>query len=97
MLFQSSIQIRCIPNIPATSLIFNNIHVKHIKGSNPACFFKKTGGAKLQPAGEEHAKSAIAVARRPPVAAHALRVEMAEEHEEAVSGARIRPGIDIGQ
>ena len=97
MLFQSSIQIRCIPNIPATSLIFNNIHVKHIKGSNPACFFKKTGGAKLQPAGEEHAEMAKAVDRRPPVAAHAPRAEAAEAHEVAVSGARIRPGVDIRQ
>ena len=37
--------------------------------------------------GEEHAKIAIAVVRRPPVAVHALRVEVAEVHEVAVSGA----------
>ena len=40
---------------------------------------------------------AMAVVRRPPVAVHALRAEGAEVHEVAVSGARIRPGIDIGQ
>ncbi|MBI2712774.1 MAG: hypothetical protein HYX41_07980, partial [Bdellovibrio sp.] len=37
--------------------------------------------------GEEHTKIAIAVVRRPPVAVHALRVEVAEVHEVAVSGA----------
>ena len=37
--------------------------------------------------GEEHAEIAIAVVRRPPVAVHALRVEIAEVHELAVSGA----------
>jgi len=47
--------------------------------------------------GEDHAEIAIAVVRRPPVAVHALRVEIAEIDEVAVSGARIRPCVDIGQ
>ena len=50
----------------------------------------------LATAGEEHAKIAIAVVRRPPAAAHALRAEVAEAHEAADSGARIRPGVDVG-
>ena len=40
---------------------------------------------------------ATAVVRRAPVAVHAPRAEVAEVHEVAVSGARIRPGVDIGQ
>ena len=38
--------------------------------------------------GEEHAEIAIAVVRRPPVAVHAPRVEIAEVHELAVRGER---------
>src|SRR3989338_894442 len=59
---------------------------------SPAC--RQAG---LAAAGEEHAKKAIAAARRPPAAFHAPRDEAAEVHEVAASGTRIRPGIDIGQ